>query len=694
MQLKGKKIVLGITGSIAAYKAAILVRLLVKAGAEVQVVMTPSAKEFITPLTLSALSGRPVLCDFFCSGNGVWNSHVELGLWADAMIVAPATASTIGKMAHGIADNLLVTTYLSMKAPVFVAPAMDLDMYSHATTQSNLSILTNNGNYILEPASGELASHLSGKGRMQEPEYILSRLQEYFAGDKALAGRKILITAGPTYEKIDPVRFIGNYSSGKMGFAIANECAMQGADVTLVAGPVALDTPHPSIKRVDVESAQQMYDASTKIFPQCDAAILCAAVADYSPVAAADKKIKRTADGMTLELKSNPDIAAELGRQKTEKQLLAGFALETNNGEFHAKEKLDKKNLDFIVLNTLEDEGAGFAVDTNKITIIDKEKTSEYPLKSKKDVARDIVSYLKSLFLFLLLFMAVPQTYAQELNATVSLNSSKVQGTNTEVFTVLGDALTEFINNRKWTNYAYEEYERIACNFTFIVDAYSDDGSFTCSLMVQASRPIFGSTYSSTIFKYEDKAINFSYQPYDRLDFNEDNLDNNLTAVIAFYAYIIIGMDMDTMGELGGSEFLNKALNIANNAQMMSDAGWRAGSNENNRYTVIDDYMNGAMEPLRQLMYKYHRLGLDTMFKNADEGRKIITECIAMLKTAYDNRPLAYITKLFTEYKKEELVNVYSNEGGSEEKNSVVEVLYEISPSQSDAWDMIKKSAL
>ncbi len=694
MQLKGKKIVLGITGSIAAYKAAILVRMLVRAGAEVQVVMTPSAKEFITPLTLSTLSGRPVLCDFFCSGSGVWNSHVELGIWADAMIVAPATASTIGKMSHGIADNLLVTTYLSMRAPVFVAPAMDMDMYSHATTAHNLSTLRNNGNYIIEPGSGELASHLSGKGRMQEPEYILSCLNEFFSCAKPLAGRKILITAGPTYEKIDPVRFIGNYSSGKMGFAIANECAVQGADVTLISGPVALPTPHPSIKRVDVESAQQMYDASTKVFPHCDAAILCAAVADYSPVTTADKKIKRTATGMTLELKSNPDIAAELGRQKSEKQVLAGFALETNNGESHAKEKLEKKNLDFIVLNSLEDAGAGFAVDTNKITIIDKETSHEYSLKSKKDVAHDIVSYLKSLLLFLLLFIAMPQSHAQELNATVNLNSSKVQGTNTEVFTVLGDALTEFINNRKWTNYAYEDYEKIACNFTFVVDSYSDDGSFTCSLMVQASRPIFGSTYSSTIFQYEDKAINFSYQPYDRLDFNEDNLDNNLTATIAFYAYIIIGMDMDSMGELGGSDFLNRALNIANNAQMLSDPGWRAGSNENNRYTVIDDYMNGAMEPLRRLMYKYHRLGLDAMFKNVDEGRKVITECITMLKTAYDNRPLAYITKLFTEYKKEELVNIYSNEGGDEEKNKVVEILFEISPAQSDAWDKIKKSTL
>lgn len=694
MQLKGKKIVLGITGSIAAYKAALLVRLLIKEGAEVQVIMTPSAKEFITPLTLSTLSGRPVLSEFFNSSDGGWNSHVELGLWADAMIVAPATAATIGKMANGIADNLLVTTYLSMKAPVFVAPAMDLDMFSHASTQQNLQTLLKYGNHVIEPAAGELASHLNGKGRMQEPADIVAHIIAFFAGKKPLSGKKILITAGPTYEKIDPVRFIGNYSSGKMGFAIARECAAQGADVTLVTGPVSLGTPHPAINRIDVESACEMYDAATTIFPDCDAAVLSAAVADFAPIVTAGRKIKHTEEGMILELKANPDIAATLGRNKKENQVLVGFALETNNAEQHAREKLAKKNLDFIVLNSLEDKGAGFAVDTNKVTIIDKEGAKDFPLKSKKEVACDIVFHLSKLLLLAFLFFLPMNISSQELNATVTLNTSKVQGTNTEVFTVLQEALTDFINNRKWTGYTYEEFERIACNFTFVVDAYSDDGSFTCSLMVQASRPVFGSSYLSTIFKYEDKAIHFTYQPYDRLEFNEDNLDNNLTAVIAFYAYLIIGMDMDSLGELGGSDFLNRAQNIANNAQNIGDTGWRAGSNENNRYTVIDDYMNGAMEPLRRLMYKYHRLGLDTMFKNADSGRNVITECISMLKTAYDDRPLAYITKLFTEYKKEELVNIYSQEGGEDEKNKVVEILYEISPSQSDAWDKIRESAL
>lgn len=694
MQLKGKKIVLGITGSIAAYKAAVLVRLLVKGGAEVQVVMTPSSKEFITPLTLSTLSGRPVLSDFFHASDGAWNSHVELGLWADAMVIAPATASTIAKMASGVADNLLVTTYLSMKAPVFVAPAMDLDMFAHPSTSRNLDVLRSYGAHIIEPASGELASHLSGKGRMEEPQNIVQALKDFFFSNSILAGKKVLVTAGPTYEKIDPVRFIGNYSSGKMGFAIARECAIQGADVTLIAGPVSLPLPHPSVKRIDVESALQMYDAAMDEFKSCDAAILSAAVADYRPSVCADRKMKRTSDDMNIELKANPDIAAALGKEKRDNQVLAGFALETNDGESNARTKLYNKNLDFIVLNSLQDEGAGFKVDTNKVTIIDREESHHFPLKDKSEVARDIVSFLSKLLLVVMLMFLPRQAKSQELNATVTLNTSKIQGTNTEVFDVLRESLGEFINNRRWTEYSYEEYERIMCNFTFIVDGYTDDGSFTCSLLVQASRPVFGSTYNSTIFKYEDKGIRFSYQPYDRLDFNEDNLDNNLTALIAFYAYIIIGMDMDTMGQLGGSDFLNKALNIANNAQNMGDAGWRAGSTENNRYTVIDDYMNGAMEPLRVLMYRYHRLGLDTMFKSAEAGRKVITESINMLKEAYDNRPLAYITKLFTEYKEDELVNLYSYEGGESEKKEVVKILSEINPSQSNAWDKILKSAL
>lgn len=395
--MKGKKIVLGITGSIAAYKAAVLTRLLIKKGAEVQIVITPAGKEFITPITLSALTSKPVISEFFSQRDGTWHSHVDLGLWADAMLIAPATASTIGKMAHGIADNMLITTYLSMKAPVFVAPAMDLDMFAHPATQHNLDILRSYGNHIIEPTAGELASHLVGKGRMEEPENIVAALEDFFQKNSSMAGKKILITAGPTYEKIDPVRFIGNYSSGKMGYALAEECAARGADVTLVSGPVNLSVNHPNINRIDVESAEQMYNACMSHYPTSDAGILCAAVADFTPEYVADKKIKREKDDLTLNLKPTHDIAAALGKIKTESQRLVGFALETNDETAHAQDKLKRKNFDFIVLNSLNDKGAGFRCDTNKITIIDSSKAEEYPLKTKKEVAADIIDKLDSI---------------------------------------------------------------------------------------------------------------------------------------------------------------------------------------------------------------------------------------------------------------------------------------------------------
>lgn len=393
--LENKKIVLGITGGIAAYKACNLARLLIKKGAEVQVVMTPSAKEFITPLTLSTLTHKPVVSEFFDRRDGSWHSHVDIGLWADAMIVAPATASSIGKMANGIADNMLVTTYLSIKAPVFVAPAMDLDMFAHPSTRQNIQRLVAYGNHIIEPGTGFLASKLEGKGRMEEPEKIVEVLEQYFAKQQRFSGKKVLITAGPTYEKIDPVRFVGNYSSGKMGFALAEACALQGAEVTLVSGPVMLQTKHPAIRRIDVESAQEMYDAATSHFPEADITILSAAVADFTPETTADKKIKRKGDELVLNLRPTQDIAAALGTLKKDNQLLVGFALETDNEVQNAQSKMERKNLDFIVLNSLQDKGAGFRVDTNKITILDRQQgITAYDVKTKQEVAEDIVEYL------------------------------------------------------------------------------------------------------------------------------------------------------------------------------------------------------------------------------------------------------------------------------------------------------------
>jgi len=393
--MKDKNILIGVSAGIAAYKIAGLTRMFVTAGANVKIIMTPMAKEFVTPLTLATLSKNPILVDFFNPENGDWNSHVDIGLWADLMLVAPATANTLAKMAHGIADNLLLTTYLSAKCPVFFAPTMDLDMYKHPATQNNIQILKDRGNYCIDATSGELASGLVGKGRMAEPEEIFRSVENYFQTDQYFTGKKVMITAGPTYESIDPVRFIGNYSSGKMGYAIAETFKSFGADVTLISGPVSIQPP-VGVKLVKVKSAEEMYQACLKEFSQCHIAIMSAAVADYTPANQFDKKVKREKGEINLKLIPTKDIALTLGEMKTTAQLLVGFALETDNEMENAILKLRKKKLDIIVLNSLKDEGAGFNFDTNKISIIDSDnKILKYELKTKKEIAIDIVQVIK-----------------------------------------------------------------------------------------------------------------------------------------------------------------------------------------------------------------------------------------------------------------------------------------------------------
>ena len=397
--LNGKKILVGITGGIAAYKTASLIRLLVKAGAEVRAVMSATAKEFVSPLTIATLTKNPVFTDFFNPENGEWHSHVKLGIWADLYIIAPATANTIAKMAHGIADNLLLTTALSARCKIMVAPAMDVDMYQNVVTQRNISILRNHGFLFAEATEGELASGLSGKGRMAEPEEIMQKVEQYFADNQDFKGRRILITAGPTREKIDPVRFISNYSTGKMGYAIAEELASRGAEVILVSGPVDIQPRSANIRLINVESAREMYQACIQHFGDCNAAIMSAAVADYAPESPAIEKIKRQpGKDMVIKLVPNPDIAAELGKIKTKSQILAGFALETQNEAQNARKKLAEKNFDFIVLNSLKDKGAGFGCDTNKVSIVfSNGETKDYPLKPKTQVAVDIAEVLLQL---------------------------------------------------------------------------------------------------------------------------------------------------------------------------------------------------------------------------------------------------------------------------------------------------------
>ena len=687
--LNGKHIVLGVTGSIAAYKAAFLVRLLIKRGAEVQVVMTPAGKEFITPLTLSTLTRKPVVSEFFDRRDGSWNSHVDLGQWADAMLIAPCTASTIGKMASGVADNMLITTYYSMKAPVFIAPAMDLDMYRHPVTQHNLETLRSIGNIIIEPASGELASQLVGKGRMQEPEEIVAALEEYFTKQAQLSKKKVLITAGPTYEQIDPVRFIGNWSTGKMGFALAEECAQRGADVTLIAGPVNLTTEHPNIRRIDVKSAHQMYEAAMENFPGADAAILCAAVADFTPAVTSDTKIKRKGD-MTITLKPTEDIAAALGAIKRPDQRMVGFALETDNETSNAQGKLERKNLDFIVLNSLRDEGAGFGYDTNKVTLIDRKGSQELPLQSKKNVAKAIIDKLAGL-LFCLAFLLMPfKGQAQELDPTLTVNTSKIQGTDKDVFKSLENAIKELLVHQVWTDYHFTDKERIQCNFNLMVNKYdAQTGKMECELTVQSSRPVYGSTYNTTVFNFRDTEVEFNYTEQDRLEYMPGMTpDNNLTAILAYYSLLIIGLDFDTMSPSGGTDILRQVENIAANAQSLG-SGWRSFDNQANRYAIITDYMNGTMADFRQLQYKYHRQGLDDMSANADRGRATITESLDLLKKAKQAKSTSALPTLFTEIKKTELISIYSA-GIDKEKQMVKDLLSQVNPSLTNEWDAIK----
>lgn len=687
--LNGKHIVLGVTGSIAAYKAAFLVRLLIKRGAEVQVVMTPAGKEFITPLTLSTLTRKPVVSEFFDRRDGSWNSHVDLGQWADAMLIAPCTASTIGKMASGVADNMLITTYYSMKAPVFIAPAMDLDMYRHPVTQHNLETLRSIGNIIIEPASGELASQLVGKGRMQEPEEIVAALEKFFTKQAQLSKKKVLITAGPTYEQIDPVRFIGNWSTGKMGFALAEECAQRGAEVTLIAGPVSLTTEHPNIKRIDVKSAHQMYEAAMENFPGSDAAILCAAVADFTPAQVSDTKIKRKGD-MTITLKPTEDIAAALGAIKRPDQRMVGFALETDHEADNAQSKLERKNLDFIVLNSLNDKGAGFGYDTNKVTLIDRKGSQELPLQSKKNVAKAIIDKLAGL-LFCLAFLLMPfKGQAQELDPTLTVNTSKIQGTDKDVFNSLENAIKELLTHQVWTDYHFSGKERIQCNFNLTVNKYdAQTGKMNCELTVQSSRPVYGSTYNTTVFNFRDTEVEFNYTEQDRLEYMPGMTpDNNLTAILAYYSLLIIGLDFDTMSPNGGTDILRQVENIAAGAQSLG-SGWRSFDSQANRYAIITDYMSGTMADFRQLQYKYHRQGLDDMSANADRGRATITESLELLRKAKLAKSTSALPSLFTEIKKDELVNIYS-QGINKEKQSVKELLSQINPSLSNQWDAIK----
>ena len=475
-----------------------------------------------------------------------------------------------------------------------------------------------------------------------------------------------------------------------MGFALAEECAARGADVTLIAGPVSLQTIHPGIKRIDVKSAHQMYEAAMAAFPDSDAAILCAAVADFTPAVTSDTKIKRKGE-MTITLKPTEDIAAALGAIKRPDQRMVGFALETNDEQSNAQGKLERKNLDFIVLNSLRDEGAGFGYDTNKVTLIDHKSSQELPLQSKKNVAKAIIDKLAGLLLCLAFLFMPFKAHAQELNPTLTINTSKIQGTDKDVFTSLENAINEFLKNQVWTDYHFSEKERIQCNFNLTVSKYDKQtGKMTCELMVQSSRPVYGSTYNTTVFNFRDTDVEFNYTEQDRLEYSPGiTPDNNLIAILAYYSLLIIGLDFDTMSLNGGTDILRQVESIAASSQSLG-GGWRSFDTKANRYSIINDYMNGSLSAFRTLQYAYHRKGLDDMSTNAERGRSTITENLELLKQVRQAKSTSALPTLFTEIKKNELISIYSS-GISSERQKVADLLSQVNPSLSNDWNTIKK---
>jgi phosphopantothenoylcysteine decarboxylase / phosphopantothenate---cysteine ligase len=691
--LTGKKILLGVTGSIAAYKAALLTRLFVKAGAEVKVLMTRSAHEFITPLTLSTLSKNPVLTEFVKDQSGQWNNHVELGLWANVMIIAPASANTVAKMANGLCDNLLLATYLSCRSQVFLAPAMDLDMLQHPSTQGNLKKLQSFGNHIIDPGFGELASGLTGSGRMAEPEEIFHALDRFFSESDTLKGKKVLVTAGPTHEAIDPVRFIGNHSSGKMGFAIAEALASKGATVNLVTGPTQQRASHPGIAVKSVMSAEEMYNACAALFPTSDITVLSAAVADYKPAVKAEQKIKKKDEEMTIMLTKTHDIAASLGKMKHNGQIIVGFALETEQEQVNALKKLESKNFDLIVLNSLNDKGAGFGHDTNKITIIDRQqKAKTFELKSKKEVANDIVNAILEKFMrnvisifFILISFSIS---GQELKCSVSVNASAIQTTDQGIFKDMKTAIEQFMNTRKWTNDSYKAHEKIACNFLITITRMPAIGSFAASVQVQSARPVYNSNYNSMVFNFADRDWEFEYIESLPLEYNDNTFTTNLTSMLAYYAYTIIGLDYDTFSELGGTPYFQRALNVVNNAQQTSAPGWQSLGSNRNRYWLTENLNNSQLVDLRKTLYSYHRLGLDTFDKDPDASRTVILKGLKDIKKVRDINPNAILVISFFDAKGKELSNIFS-EGNIQVRREAYDIVTAIDPSNRTTYEKI-----
>lgn len=733
MSLQGKHIVLGVSGGIAAYKTPALVRLLVQAGAEVRVVCTAHALEFVTPLTLETVSGHGVYSDMFHGGGERTTRHIHYADWGDLLIVAPATADILAKMAHGIADDALSTLYLAFHKPVLVAPAMNVHMYGHPATIDNLRCLTQRGVKVLEAAYGPLACGCEAKGRMPEPEELLRAAEAFLAEAEAggaagdatcagiaspapgtetlsLAGRKVLVTAGPTQEPIDPVRYITNRSSGRMGFCIADALHRQGAEVFLISGPSALRPETPVAHWEKVRTAQEMYDTLLRWWPDMDAGVFSAAVADYRVRDVSDVKIKKTGGEARLELVPNPDLLAYAGAHKTDRQCVVGFALETDHALANAEEKRRRKNADIMVLNTLEDKGAGFETTTNKVTFLYKDAQPEAGvLESKVSVAeklvRRITRYIGGLTACCLLCTAIlggllglgpgagHALQAQELNCTFQVVTSKIQSGDKKVFETLQEALSAFVNGQKWTNLNVGAGEKIPCSMTMEVQERDNaTGTTKAYLTVQARRPVYNASYQTNLLNVVDRDFTFTYSEFDPIEFSDNNISSNLTAVVAYYSYLIIGLYLDSFAPNAGEVCLGKADNVVSLCQGMNEAGWKASERNNrNRYWMIENYMNGNYGAIHQVLYQYHRKGLDMMYGNPTEGRAGILQALTELKALNDTRNNLPCKMLFMEAKSDELVSMFSG-ASQDERQRAVALLNSLDPSNANKYQKIMQA--
>ena len=693
----GKKILIGISGSIAAYKICSLVRDLVRSGAEVQVVLTPSAAQFVTPLTLSTLSGRPVYTHLVKNEEGEWVNHVALGLWADLIIIAPCTAHTLASMAHGHCDHLLLATVLSARCPVAFAPAMDHDMYLHPATSANIQTLLERGYHMIPTEHGELASGLVGEGRMAEPETLLAWIREFLIGEPLWEGSRVLITAGPTREALDPVRYISNRSSGRMGIALAEVLADRGAHVELVYGPGDQVCRHPGVRVHRVETAVQMQEVCRGLSDACQLLIFAAAVADYRPALVSTNKIKKTEGPFTLSLVPNPDLLSEAGHHKNPGQRVVGFALESNNEEENALTKLKAKKADMIVLNSLNQEGGAMDAESMSVRILTPDHaTLDIPSSPKRQLAESIVHAMvrlwgrpqnggwSALVILFLVFFGLSQptrVSAQELNCQLTINPGRVGGADQQFYANMQQALTTFVNGQKWTEDVFSFQERINCSINIMLDERITGNQFKATVQIQSSRPVYNSSYSTVLFNYTDPDWIFEFNEFQPMEFNPNQHSSNLLALLAFYANIVVGLDYNTFGKESGMVYLRRAQQIVLNAQNAVEIGWRQNQSLRNRYWLAELLNNPAYKPFHASLYEYHRQGLDQMHKpeRIIEARRKMLGALEKLHDVNRSKPGGMLIPLYLKGKLPEIVG-FCSKALPAEKAKVVEQLVAMDP--------------